>query len=175
MHYITHYSQSFIPKNKKFLAAFMSAFRPNVHYPSYPLEALDKCLAGFHFENPLTEPAPEDRDRERPDLKVWATLTVAAMKNNHPSEQPEKQVDHEKEKKQYYELVGSIYCHWDNLLRAMTAATEYDGFDDDAKTQELIDVCEILKAPAFSQYIQDAGNVLPKTSKHAVCRCLHRL
>jgi len=169
MHYITHYCQSFILKNKEFLAAFESAFRPNPRYPSFPLEALDKCLAGFHFENALSEPAPDNRVRERPDLKVWAKLTVAAMTNSHPSYRLDIQAEPLMQEKHYYALVGSIYCHWDNLLRAMASATEYEGFDDDAKTQELIEICEILKVPAFSQYIQDSGNILPNSSKHAVC------
>jgi hypothetical protein len=146
----------------------MSIFGRDLLHPSRPLEKLENCLAGFHYENPLTEPASTDCVRERPNLKVWAKLTVEAFSKSHPDYYPEKAAQQAGERKRYYELVGLIYCHWDHLLRTMLSTNDYEGFGDDEKTQELVEICEILNAFEFSQYILDGANLLPKTSKHAV-------
>jgi hypothetical protein len=169
MHHVTHYCQSQMLEKQTCLNAFKSGFRTVAHQPSWGLDALDKYLAGFHFENAITEPAPTERLPQPPDLKVWATFTVHAFQQNNPNNHIEQQDRPAYEKKKFLELVGSIYCHWDYLLRKWVSERKDDrAFGNDAKTQELIEICEILKDSAFSQYIQDRHNVLPNSSKHAV-------
>ena len=175
MHYATHYCQSRIFKKQIYLDAFTNGFRCMKHRPSWGLEALDKNLAAFHFQNAFTEPTFNDCPPQSPDLKVWATLTVFAFKNNHPRNYIELQHNPMYEEQKYMELIGSIYCHWDYLLRKWIAEREDDpDFDDDAKTKELVEICEILKDSAFSQYIEDRSHVLPPASKHAVAPVRYR-
>jgi hypothetical protein len=161
MHYATHYCQSEILTNNDYLDAFKSGFRAIPNNPLWPLYALEKNLAAFHVEtNAINEPAGLDRLPQPPDLKVWATLTVHAFKQ-HGLRTGDDRI--------CLELVGLIYCHWDYLLRKwILERQDDDAFGNGAKTQELVEICEILKDFAFSQYIQDKNNVLDSPAKHAV-------
>jgi len=65
-------------------------------------------------------------------------------------------------------LVAHVFCHWDNLLRALIQVKSFEGYDEDQKTQDLIDICNILNHERVSQRIKDPYNDLQKQGKHAV-------
>jgi hypothetical protein len=174
MHYATHYCQSQILGNNDYLDAFKSGFRAKTNELSLGLYCLDKNLAAFHFDNAINEASPRDRLPQPPDLKVWATLTVHAFKQNHPLDHIGEPDRPGLEAQRYLELIGSIYCHWDYLLRKwITERRDDDAFGNGAKTKELVEICEILKDFGFSQYIQDKDNLLPSPAKHAVAPFLY--
>jgi hypothetical protein len=166
MHYATYYCQSKILANNDYLDAFKAGFRIIHNDPTWALNALERNLAAFQVDNALNEATPLDRLPQPPDLKVWATLTVHAFNQNHPLNDIEQ---HGVQTRLYLELVALIYCHWDYLLREwITERDDDDAFGNGAKTQDLVEICEILKDFGFSQYIQDKNNVLDSPAKHAV-------
>jgi hypothetical protein len=65
-------------------------------------------------------------------------------------------------------LVAHVFCHWDNLIRALMEVKSFEGYDEDQRTQDLIDICSILNHERVSQRIKDPYNDLQKQGKHAV-------
>jgi len=159
MSYIIYYCQSHIEKNPKTHTLFTLPFK-DTYGLLRPLKALDTCLNAFFFNSALHEIIPTDRKRQRPNLKIWARWTVDVLNLTRP--------DIEEFKDQTDPLVAHIFCHWDNLLRALTEVKCFEGYDEDQRTQDIIEICEILKQRPFSDRIEDSYNHLGKEGKHAV-------
>jgi hypothetical protein len=158
--YIAYYCQSYIEKNPKTHTILALPFQQETRNPLRPLKALDTCLNAFYFNSPLHEIIPTDRKRQRPNLKIWARMTVDALDFSRQDAKEFK--DHTDT------LVAHIYCHWDSLLRALTEVKSFEGYDEDQRTQDIIEICEILKQKSFSDRIKDSHNDLAKEGKHAV-------
>ena len=160
--YISHYCQSHIEKQPKTHDVFASPFKQRTRNPLKPLKALDTCLNAFYFNSPLQETVAKDRPRQRPNLKMWARITVDAMEFSRQD------LITKELKDQTDTLVAHVFCHWNNLLRALIQVKSFEGYDEDQKTQDLIDICNILNHERVSQRIKDPYNDLQKQGKHAV-------
>src|SRR5215471_4919869 len=77
--YLSHYCQSQIERTPKTHDIFAASFKQKTCNPLKPLMALDTCLNAFYFNSPIQEPIPINRPRQRPNLKMWARMTVDAM------------------------------------------------------------------------------------------------
>jgi len=166
--FITHYCQSNIKKYQETYNLFALPFQQRNRNPLGPLIALDTALNAFYFNSPLQELAPVDRKRSRPNLKIWARMTVDALNfSRHIVNTDELSQETDK-------LVAHLFCHWDNLVRALTEARSFEGYDEDQRTQDIIEICNIL-AKAFPVRIKDEYNALGKLGKHAVPRSLFQL
>lgn len=160
--YITHYLQSHIEKTPKTHTMFAIPFQQKTRNPLKALKALDTCLNAFYFNSPLQEVIPTDRERQRPNLKIWARMTVDALdfsRQDLISEDLQDQTD---------ALVARVFCHWDSLIRALTEVKSFEGYDEDQRTQDIVEICEILGKKPFSDRIKDSHNDLGKEGKHAV-------
>jgi hypothetical protein len=164
--YITHYCQTHIEKNKKTYDLFAVPFQQRTTNPRVPLKALDNCLNAFYFNSPLQEPIPTDRPRQRPNLKIWARLTVDAFDFRHTLLLNKVLVTKEMREETDI-LVGRIFCHWDSLIRALVEVKSFDDYDEDQKTQDIIDICNIF-GETFAEHIKNPYNLLGKYGKHAV-------
>ena len=160
--YISHYCQSHIERYPQTHDIFATPFKQKSNNPLKPLKALDTCLNAFYFNNPLQEPIPVDRPRQRPNLKMWARMTVDAMEFSR------QHLITQELKEQTDTLVAHVFCHWDNLIRALMEVKSFEGYDEDQKTQDLIDICNVLNHERVSQRIRDPYNDLLKQGKHAV-------
>ena len=160
--YVSYYCQSHIEKNTKTHDIFATPFKQKTRNPLKPLKALDTCLNAFYFNSPLQEPIPIDRPRQRPNLKMWARMTVDAMEFSRQD------LITTELKDQTDTLVAHVFCHWDNLIRALMEVKSFEGYDEDQRTQDLIDICHILNHERVSQRIKDPYNDLQKQGKHAV-------
>lgn len=122
---------------------------------------LDASLNAMYYNSPLQEPIPVKRAKPRPKLKIWARMTVDALDfNRHVliTDELSREVD---------KLVAHVFCHWDNLVRALMETKSFEGYDEDQRTQDIIDICGIL-GKAFPERIRDEYNDLGKLGKHAV-------
>jgi hypothetical protein len=159
--YLTHYCNAHIDKYPSHYDLFAVPFQQTTRNPRPALNYLNICLNSFYFNNPLQEPIPSDRRRQPPNLKGWAKMTVDALdfgRHLINSKDLAEETD---------VLIAHIFCHWDNLIRALTEAKSFEGYDEDQRTQDIIDICNIL-GKAFALRIQDGYNDLKKSGKHAV-------
>lgn len=138
---------------------FATPFKENNR--RFGLKALDACLDAFYYYSPLVEPIPSTRQRVQPNLKILARMTVDAISFTSKSLQT-KRLNEEMDI-----LVAHVFCHWQVLVKALLDADHFEGYDQDQRMQDLIDICNIL-GNLFSIFIQDRHNHLGKMSKHAV-------
>jgi len=160
--YITHYCHAHFEQSPETYELLTMPFQQNTRNPLKALRALDTCLNAFYFNSPLQEIVPVDRPHHRPNLKIWARMTVDALDfSRQDLNTPEL-------KEQTDTLVARIFCHWDTLLRALIEVKTFEGYDEDQRTQDIVEICEILKQKSFSDRIKDIYNDLGKEGKHAV-------
>lgn len=164
--HLTHYCESRIEKDTKMYDLFAAPFQQPATLLQTPLKALDNCLNAFYFNSPVQEPIPSDRPRQRPNLKIWARMTVDALKIRHTLLFNEVLVNKEA-REQIDVLVARIFCHWDSFIRGLVEINSFEDYDEDQKTQDIIDICTIF-APTFAEYIRNPYNLLLKHGKHAV-------
>lgn len=161
MSYLVHYCQTQIERSQHTYDLFAVPFQQRTRNPRTALKALDICLNSFYWNSPLQEPIPSDRARQRPNLRIWARTTSDALTFQRlllTTNELKEETDL---------LIAHIFCHWDNLLRAMMRMQSFADYDDDKKVQDIIDICNIA-GKAFGERIQDEYNTLGKFSKHAV-------
>ena len=158
---VTYYCQPHIEKYPASYEKFASPFKQHTNDPRLPLKALDACLNAFYHNSPLLETIPANRVRARPDLKIWARMTVSAISYFRPVFTVQS-VSMETET-----LISHVFCHWQVLVKALIDADHFEDYDQGARTQDLIDVCEIL-GKTFAVFISDEHNQLGERSKHAV-------
>lgn len=159
--YLVHYCQAQIERSQDMYNAFALPFQQRTRNPRTALKALDTCLNAFYWDSPLQEPLPVDRERQRPNLKMWARFTADAL-NFQRQLLTTDELNIETDL-----LIGRIFCHWDNLIRALVTTQTFKNYDDDKKIQDIMDICNV-GGKAFGERIQDEFNSLGKCSKHAV-------
>jgi hypothetical protein len=165
--YLAHYCRSHIEDDPEMLKLFTAPFKQNspfkeksIRSSHVALKALDTCLNGWYFDNPAQEPLPKMRPPQPPNLKLWARITASALDFGRII------MDMDKQKEQTDMALSHIFCHWDNLLRGLMEL-KLDGYDEDQRTNDIIEICDILKTP-FSTRIRDSFNDLSNSGKHAV-------
>lgn len=161
MCYLIYYCQDQMEKCQKTFDLFGVLFTRRGNNVESPLKMLDACLNGFHFNNPLREEIPGDRQRPPLSLKLWARFTVRALNFTGDF------VNTYERKTAVDSLLAHIFCHWHCLIHSFTDIATYKGFAEVKHNQGLVDVCQILNK-AFPERIQDVDNELGPQSKHAV-------
>jgi len=159
--YLMHYCQKQIEQSQDTYELFAIAFRNPQRNPCLALQYLDTCLNSFYWDSPFQETLPADRPRQRPNLPIWARMTTEALGFRSAL------LNNDKMKEEGDLLIGRIFCHWDNLLRALIDTISFPDYDDDKKVQDLMNICN-AGGKAFGERIQDEYNDLGKCAKHAV-------
>lgn len=139
---------------------FAAPFQRGKKDPLKVLKCLDACLDGFCLGNPLTETVPSTRTRERPNLKIWARMTVDAIS------QVAKSLPIVALRETADTLVAHIFCHWQVLIKALLEA-DFENDEHNTRTNELLEICNIL-GKSFAVFIHDEHNHLNKSGKQAV-------
>src|SRR5579859_5871159 len=151
--YLVHYCQAQIERSQEMYNAFALPFQQRSRNPRTALKALDTCLNAFYWDSPLQEPLAVDRERQKPNLKIWVRMTADALDFQRQlltTEELQRETDL---------LIGRIFCHWDNLLRALVTTQTFKDYDDDKKTQDIMDICD-AGGKAFGERIRDEYNCL---------------
>jgi hypothetical protein len=159
--YLVHYCHNHIERSQNVYDAFAYPFQSKKQSPGVALKVLDICLNSFYWSSPLQEPIPLDRPKQRPNLKLWARASVDALRF-------ERLYLSTKELKEETDLlIGHLFCHWDNLLRAMVNIQTFPEYDEEKKMQDIMNLCNIFGI-SFAERIQDEFNALGNCGKHAV-------
>ena len=164
--YLVHYCHNYIEQSQNTYDAFAFPFKSKRRSPGTALKALDICLNSFYWNSPLQEPIPLDRWKQRPNLKLWAKVSVDALLFERlflTTNELKEETDI---------LIGHLFCHWDNLLRAMVNIQSFPDYDEEKKMQDIMDLCDIF-GKSFAERIQDEFNALGNCGKHAVSPISH--
>ena len=158
----TYYCQTHIEMYPASYEIFASPFQLGKKDPLRALKSLDACLPieGFCLGYPLVEIIPSTRTRERPNLKIWARMTVDTLSQVVkflPTDTLNETAD---------TLVAHILCHWQVLIKALLEA-DFENYEHNTRTNELLEICNIL-GKSFAMFIQDEHNHLKKSGKHAL-------
>jgi hypothetical protein len=156
--YLLYYIGDFIEKHPCLYNRLPGVFTKQSPLPE--LKALDNCLNARYFDNPITETICPDRVRPRENLKLWARLTVEALAYGSRSRLA---IPYEEDL-----VIARLFCHWEAILRGMTMVQLHEGYDEEQRTQDILDVCEVLGHVNFCDRIQDPYDSLGKRGKHAV-------